>query len=68
MLERLGAARRWRVLGGSDLERAAALYASGLSCAAVAQILGVHTNTIHRALTKSGVEMRDPHERPKERH
>jgi len=46
--------RRWRVLEVADIDQAASLYATGLSCASIAETLGVHTNTVYLALTKVG--------------
>ena len=65
LLERRGVKRRWRVLEAADIDRATSLYATGLSCASIARILGVHASTVYLALTRVGMKMRDCHGRPR---
>jgi DNA-directed RNA polymerase specialized sigma24 family protein len=58
-LDRAGVARRWKKLQLADVQEAKHLYASGLSLAKVAGRFGVHASTVHSALRKAGVQMRD---------
>jgi hypothetical protein len=60
LLERHGVSRRGRVATATHLERAAALYASGRSCASIARELQVSPETIRQALLRIGVAMRRP--------
>lgn len=46
------------------VKQAKRLYASGCSVATVGQQLGVDATTVHKALKKAGVRMRDTHGRP----
>jgi DNA-directed RNA polymerase specialized sigma24 family protein len=46
------------------ISKAAQLYATGLSLFEVGAHLGVDTTTVHKALKKAGVKMRDTHGRP----
>jgi DNA-directed RNA polymerase specialized sigma24 family protein len=58
-LDRAGVARWWRKLQPADVREAKRLYTSGLSLATVAVHLGVHASTVHSALRKAAVPMRD---------
>jgi DNA-directed RNA polymerase specialized sigma24 family protein len=58
-LDRAGVDRRWRKLQPVDVQEAKRLYASRLSLANVAGRFGVHASTVHSALRKATVQMRD---------
>jgi DNA-binding CsgD family transcriptional regulator len=58
-LDRAGVARRWKKLHPADVQEAKHLYGSGLSLAKVAGHFGVHASTVHSALRKAAVPMRD---------
>ena len=60
LLERHQVARRGRVLTPDHIERAVASYASGRSCASIANELHVNPETVRQALLKAGVAMRRP--------
>jgi len=57
-LERRGVARRFKGLDFEVFERAAELYADGLSFTDVAERVGANRNTIRRAFLASGVPIR----------
>ena len=46
------------------LEQAKQLYGDGNSLATIGRQLGVDASTVHKALKKVGVKMRDTHGRP----
>ncbi len=60
ILERHQVARRGRVLTSDHIGRAVSAYASGRSCASIAQELRANPETIRQALLKAGVAMRRP--------
>ena len=63
LLEREGVPRRGRPLSPAQGERATELYAAGLSLVSVGKLLGCDGSTVHLALRKAGVQMRDTHGR-----
>jgi hypothetical protein len=63
LLEREGVARRGRPLSPAHVEQATELYATGLSLVNVGKQLGCDGSTVHLALRKAGVRMRDTHRR-----
>jgi DNA invertase Pin-like site-specific DNA recombinase len=63
LLEREGVPRRGRPLSPAQIEQATELYASGLSLFRVGKLLGCDGTTVHLALRKAGVRMRDTHGR-----
>jgi DNA-binding CsgD family transcriptional regulator len=46
------------------IERTKRLYADGQSLAGIGEQLGVDASTVHKALKRAGVKMRDTHGRP----
>ena len=63
LLEREGVPRRRCPLAPAQIEHATELYASGLSLVSVGKRLGCDGSTVHLALRKAGVRMRDTHGR-----
>ena len=63
LLERQGVPRRNRPLSPAQIERATELYGAGLSLVSVSKQLGCDARTVHLALRKAGVRMRDTHGR-----
>jgi DNA-binding CsgD family transcriptional regulator len=63
LLEREGVPRRGRPLSPTQVEQASQLYATGMSLVSVGKQLGCDGSTIHLALRKAGVQMRDAHGR-----
>jgi len=63
LLEREGVPRRGRPLSPAQVEQASQLYATGLSLVSVGKRLGCDGSTIHLALRKAGVRVRDTHGR-----
>jgi DNA invertase Pin-like site-specific DNA recombinase len=59
LLERQGVPRRGRPLSAAQVEQASRLYATGLSLVGVGKRLGCEGSTVHIALQKAGVRMRD---------
>jgi hypothetical protein len=66
IVERAGEPRRYPALGPGDIQRAAEMYACGMSLAAVGTALAVNANTVRLALLKAGVRMRDAHGRERQ--
>jgi hypothetical protein len=63
LLEREGVPRRGRPLSHAQVDQATELYATGLSLVSVGKRLGCDGSTVHLALRKAGVRMRDTHGR-----
>jgi hypothetical protein len=63
LLERQGVPRRNSPLSLAQVELATELYAAGLSLVSVGNQLGCDGSTVHLALRKAGVRMRDCHGR-----
>ena len=63
LLEREGVPRRGRPLSPAQIEQATRLYATGLSLVSVGKQLGCDGSTVHLALRKAAVRMRDIHGR-----
>lgn len=63
VLRRAGVELRNQGLRPGDLQRAVALYESGLSCKGVAEHVSCDAETMRQALRQAGVEMRKPWER-----
>jgi hypothetical protein len=61
LLHQAGDGVRYPRLSEEELNRAAQLYASGLSLPKVGVILGRPPTTVHLALKRVGVLMRSPH-------
>jgi hypothetical protein len=59
LLEREGVPRRGRPLSPAQIAQAKNLYHTGLSLISVGKRLGCHGSTVHLALRKAGVRMRD---------
>jgi hypothetical protein len=63
LLESKGLPPRGRPISPAQIEQATELYASGLSLVSLGTRLGYHGSTVHLALRKAGVRMRDTHGR-----
>jgi lambda repressor-like predicted transcriptional regulator len=59
-LERLGIARRFKILDAPTIRQAAHLYVEGWSLAKLAERYGVAPHTVRTALKRHGVQMRRP--------
>jgi transposase-like protein len=62
-VDRLGLPHRYPVLTTEEIEEAARLYRSGLSLTTLAKTLPASAESIRKALTRSGVVLRNPHHR-----
>lgn len=65
ILDRAGATVRPREMSSAQVNLAVKLYAEGLSLQAVGERLGFNAQTIANRLQNQGLQMRDPHERPR---
>jgi hypothetical protein len=65
-LKAAGVQMRCGPLSQDEINRTIALYASGLSTAAVGKQLGRDNAAIWRALTAAGIQLRDTHGRKRE--
>jgi len=65
VLEEEGTQQRHRGLTTKQVKQATELYAEGLSTLKIGRRLGVSANAVWNALRTAGIELRDPHGRPK---
>jgi transposase-like protein len=65
-MRRQGAPRRHPRLTPDDVRKAVGMYQVGKSLAAIGRAVGVDPGTVHRALIKVGVQIRDCHGRERD--
>jgi len=63
ILRRAGVQMRNQGLKSGDLQRAVALYESGMSCKRVAEHVSCDAETVRQGLKRAGAELRKPWER-----